>query len=157
MELQRIWHDWVSFTFTFKLFPEAVCMSDPLRLHGLQLARLLCPWNFPRKNTGVGCHFLLQGTFPTQGSNPCLLRLLHWQADSLPLNHLGIPRQHESNENQRKLFFCVLNILKLLQSMPVISWLLLNSEFALFDCSLKMRLGPWNIFFLSQLSVKLCQ
>ena len=30
-------------------------------------ARLLCPWNFPGKNTGEGCHFLLQGIFPTQG------------------------------------------------------------------------------------------
>ena len=45
----------------------------------------------PDKNTGVGCHFLLQGIFPTQGSNLCLLRLLHWQADSLPLSHLGSP------------------------------------------------------------------
>ena len=50
--------------------------------------RLLYPWNFPGKNTGVGCHFLLQGIFPTQGSNPHLLRLLNWQADSLPLSHL---------------------------------------------------------------------
>ena len=41
---------------------------------------LLCPWNFPGKNTGVGCHFLLQGIFLTQGLNP---HLLHWQADSL--------------------------------------------------------------------------
>ena len=32
-----------------------------------------CPWDFPGKNTGVGCYFLLQGIFPTQGSNPCLL------------------------------------------------------------------------------------
>ena len=32
--------------------------------------RLLCPWDFPAKNTGVGCHFLLQGIFPTQLSNP---------------------------------------------------------------------------------------
>ena len=32
--------------------------------------RLLCPWDFPGKSTGVGCHFLLQGIFPTQGSNP---------------------------------------------------------------------------------------
>ena len=31
-----------------------------------------CPWDFPGKSTGVGCHFLLQGTFPTQGSNPAL-------------------------------------------------------------------------------------
>ena len=36
----------------------------------------LCPWDFPGKNTGVGCHFLLQGTFLTQGSNPWLLPLL---------------------------------------------------------------------------------
>ena len=46
---------------------------------------LLCPWNFPGKNTGVGCHFLLQGIFLTQGSNPHLLHRLHWQTDSLPL------------------------------------------------------------------------
>ena len=49
------------------------------------LPRLLCPWASPGKNTGVGCHFLLQGLFPTQGSNPCLLHLLHWQVSSLPL------------------------------------------------------------------------
>ena len=57
-------------------------------------ARLLAtPWTvarqaplsmgFSRKNTAVGCHFLLQGNFPTQGSNLCLL---HWQADSSPLS-----------------------------------------------------------------------
>ena len=39
----------------------------------------------PGKNTGVGCHAFLQGMFPTQGSNPRLLCLLHWQANSLPL------------------------------------------------------------------------
>ena len=48
--------------------------------------RLLCPWDSPGKNTGVGCHLLLQGVFMTQGSNLCLLR---WQVNSLPLNHLG--------------------------------------------------------------------
>ena len=36
-----------------------------------------CPWNFPGKNTGVGCHFLLQGIFLTQGSNLHLLYILH--------------------------------------------------------------------------------
>ena len=40
-------------------------------------ARLLCPWDSPGKTTGVGGHALLQGTFPTQGLNPCLPRLLH--------------------------------------------------------------------------------
>ena len=44
--------------------------------HGLQPTRLFCPWDFPGKDTGVGCHFLLQGIFPTQGSNP---GLLHWR------------------------------------------------------------------------------
>ena len=37
-------------------------MSDSLLPHGLQPTRLLCPWDFPGKNTGVGCHFLLQSS-----------------------------------------------------------------------------------------------
>ena len=37
--------------------------------------RLLCPWDFPGNNTGMDCHFLLQGIFPTQGSNPGLAHL----------------------------------------------------------------------------------
>ena len=40
------------------------------------------------KNAGVGCNFLLQGIFPTQGLN---LHLLHWQVDSLLLSHQGSP------------------------------------------------------------------
>ena len=47
-------------------------------------ARLLCPWDFPGKNTGVGCHFLIQGIFPIQGSNT------HWQVGSLPLPPTGM-------------------------------------------------------------------
>ena len=39
----------------------------------------------PGNNTGVGCHFLLQGILLTQGLNPCLLCFLQWQACSLPL------------------------------------------------------------------------
>ena len=45
--------------------------------------RFLCPWASPGKDTGVGCHAFLQGILLTQGSNPCLLCLLHWQAGSL--------------------------------------------------------------------------
>ena len=63
-------------------------MSAPLRPHGLYIARLLCPWDFPAKNTAVGCHFLLQGIFPAQGWNPSLL---HWKVDSLPLTHQESP------------------------------------------------------------------
>ena len=50
-------------------------MSQCLTLwpHGLQPTRLLYPWNYPSKNTGGGCHFILQGIFPTQGSNLGLL------------------------------------------------------------------------------------
>ena len=51
-----------------------MCLTLFLWPHGLESARHLCPWNFPDKNTVVGCHFLLQGIFPTQGSNPGLLR-----------------------------------------------------------------------------------
>ena len=49
-------------------------VSDSLGPHGLQSTRLLYPWDSPDMNTGVGCHFLLQGIFPTQGLN---LGLLH--------------------------------------------------------------------------------
>ena len=59
-------------------------MSDSLRPHGLQPTRLLCPWYFLGKNTGVG-YALLQGIFMTQGSNPHYLCLLHWQVGSLSL------------------------------------------------------------------------
>ena len=50
-------------------------LCDPM------VPRLLCPWNSPGKNTGVGCHVLLQGIFLTQGSNPGSPVL---PADSLP-------------------------------------------------------------------------
>ena len=46
---------------------------------------------FPRQEYWRGCHFILQGIFPTQGSNLCLPCLLHWQVDCLPLSHLGRP------------------------------------------------------------------
>ena len=46
---------------------------------------------FSRKNTNVGCHFLLQGICPTQGWSLLLLCLLHWQAGSLPLAPPGKP------------------------------------------------------------------
>ena len=49
-------------------------VSNSLWHHGLEPARLLCPWNSPGKNTGAGCHFLLQVVFLTQGCNPGLLR-----------------------------------------------------------------------------------
>ena len=57
--------------------------------HGLYSTKLLCSWNFPGENTGGGCHFFLQNIFLAQGSNLCLLCVLHWEVDSLPLSHQG--------------------------------------------------------------------
>ena len=49
------------------------CVQLFVTLWTVYTARLLCPWDFPGRNTGVGSHSLLQGIFPTQGSNPNLL------------------------------------------------------------------------------------
>ena len=57
-----------------------------------QPTRLRCPWDSPGKNTRVSCHALLQGIFPTQGSNPCLLHFPHWQVGSLPVQPLLISK-----------------------------------------------------------------
>ena len=50
------------------------------------------------KNTGASCHCLLQGIFQIQGSNPCLLHLLPWQAGSLLLAPPGVPKSGIGNE-----------------------------------------------------------
>ena len=85
-----------------KFIKELICVcvscsvvSNSLRPCGLEPSRLVCPCDFPGKNTGVGCHFLLQRIFLTQGSN---LHLLHWQADSLLLSHLILLCQDGTHE-----------------------------------------------------------
>ena len=60
-------------------------------------------WESPIKNTGECCHFLLQGIFPTQGSNPCLLCLLYWQNRSVLQRH----RVSISDEPVISIQFCV--------------------------------------------------
>ena len=66
-----------------------LCSVSAMRPHGLEPTRLLCPWNFSDKNTGVGCHFILQAIFPTQGLNPHLLGLLHCGQILYLLRHQG--------------------------------------------------------------------
>ena len=63
---------------------------------------LLCPWDFPGKNTGAGCHSLLQGLFPTQGSNPCLnpLHLLHWRQILYHQSYQGSPKASTGSYNK---------------------------------------------------------
>ena len=69
---------WKDVQHSYSLY---ACMQSHVWLF---TTRLLCSWNFPGKNTEVGCHLLLQGIFPTQGLNLCVLWPLHWQGDSLP-------------------------------------------------------------------------
>ena len=63
-----------------------------LRPRRLQPARLLCLWDSLGKKTGVGCHALLLGVFPTQGSSSGLSHLLRQPAGSLPLAPPGKPK-----------------------------------------------------------------
>ena len=65
-------------------------MSNCLQPHGLQPTRLLCPWDFPGKSTGVHCHFLLQGIFLAQGLNP---GLLHCRQTLYRLSYQGSPNK----------------------------------------------------------------
>ena len=69
--------------YRYDIFSRVWTLCDP--------GRLLCLWDSLGKNTGVGCHELLQGIFPTQGWNPRLLCLLHWPAGSLLLVLPGKP------------------------------------------------------------------
>ena len=89
--------------FSFKIIFCYCCLFAKLcpvlcSPHGLQPTRFLCPWDFPGKNTGVDCHFLLQGIFPTQGSNLCLL---HQQVGSSLLSYQG----NQNNQHILKVFF----------------------------------------------------
>ena len=67
---------------------EVAQSCETLRSHGLLPTRLLHLWNFPGKSTGVGCHFLLQGIFPTRGLNPglphCRQTLYHLSLQGSP-------------------------------------------------------------------------
>ena len=70
--------------------------------HGLQTARLLCPWDFPSKNPRVGCHALPPGDLPNPGiefTSPVSLAL---QADSLPLSRWGSPQNMFNKHNSIK-------------------------------------------------------
>ena len=97
---QRAMYDWQSRkTMRVTLSCACVCahrwvVSNSLWPHGLEPASLFCPWDFPDKNTEVGCHFFLQGIFLTHKSNRCLLHC-KWspilQKDSLVLSHQEFP------------------------------------------------------------------
>ena len=92
-------------------------MSSSLRPHGLQPARLLCPWTSPGKNTEVVSHSLLQGIFLTQGSNLGLLhcrRILYW------LSHQGSPHIYTYTYIYKLFsrFFSIIDYHKILNMVP---------------------------------------
>ena len=68
----------------------ASVLSASLRPYGLKPARLLCPWDYLGKNTGMGCPGLLQRIFPTRDQT-YVSDLLHWQVGPLPLVPPGKP------------------------------------------------------------------
>ena len=75
-------------------------LCDPMVL-------LCCPWDSPGKNTGVGCHCLLQGIFPTQGSNLYLLSHLYWQVAFLRLEPPGKPPPPQVFTIHKQVQFCL--------------------------------------------------
>ena len=100
-------------------------------------------WNFPSKNTGVGCNFLFQGIFSTQGSNP---HLLYWQVDSIP--HVPPGKPH--------LIFTYLQIFQFFCVWLISSFIPLQSEKMLDRISIFLDLikicfvveltGEWSLY-----------
>ena len=94
--LQMLWvcifHiSYISFLFYVFMHEVASVVSDSLWPYGSEPTRLLCPWDSPEKNTGVGCHALLQGIFPTPGLKSESLTSPALEAGSLLLVPPGKP------------------------------------------------------------------
>ena len=89
----------ISYLFLYFVSSGETCVvfsvvPDVLWPYVLWPAGLLCPWDSPGTNTGVGFHFLSQAIFLTQGLNPHFLCLLHWQVGSLSLVTPQKPWRH---------------------------------------------------------------
>ena len=87
---------WNKKTVTLQLF-SCLALFDSLRPLGLQPSRLLCLWDSPGKKTGVGCHALLQGIFPTQGSHPHCRLILY---EGSPQVHTHTHTHHTHTHTQ---------------------------------------------------------
>ena len=123
-------------------------VSDPLRPHGLQPIRLLCSWNFPGKNTGVGSHSLLQGIFPTQGSN---LGLQHCREIHYCLSYQRSPR---SCLLESKSVVCIDKEFR--RSLwRKRGWISCQSSFSWICAFTKAVSSAWNSFTTTHLPVKL--
>ena len=113
--------------------------------HAQLPARLLCPWDFPGKNTGVGCHFLLQGILLTQGLNLRLLHFLHWQADSLHCTTWEAQEvQQEWKKQMIRMMWSELKWQKWKSHCILVAHILFNSEFQVY---------PTFIFYLTPIVI----
>ena len=115
-------------------------VSDSVRSHRQQPTRLSCPWDSPGKNTGVGCHFLLQRIFPTQGSNP---GLTHCRQMLYRLSHQG-------SKTQETVF--ITTSLTIVENNKITLWLLggwLCSLLSLIVCSSTLGFYFWLIQYYS--------
>ena len=88
--IQHTWNECVCILSHVRLCSTPWTVAQQASL-SMGFSRLLCLWDSPGKNTGVGCHAFIQGIFLTHGSNPPLLCLLHWQPGSLLLAPPGKP------------------------------------------------------------------
>ena len=117
----------------------------PLWPHGLLPTRLFCPWDFRDKNTGVSCHFLLQGILPTQGSNT---GVLHFRQILYHLRHQEIP-YHTLNYIPRLLVLqAVLQICAESGCLPCnIEWTGIGFTYSTYFCYLcYQNLETWTKF-----------
>ena len=104
------------------------------------------PWSFSGKSTGVGCRFLLQGIFPTQGSNP---GLPHYRQTLYHLSHQGSPKKFSPflktsfSPSSQSIPEMVYPSLPTLHPIPCLSGLLAsaNLHLPLYSCSI-FHIGP---------------
>ena len=88
---------WVEWWLPKRYVSSSVVSDSVQAMDCMESTRLLCPWDSPGKNTGVGCHSLLQGSFLTQGSN---LSLLHCRQILYLLTHQGSPPKDMAKEGE---------------------------------------------------------
>ena len=126
-------------------------MSTSLWPHGLHPSRLPYPWGSPSKNTGVGSHSLLQGIFPTHGSNP---GLPHCRQILYQLSHRGSPTSSKETifeRNTSKTFFAVVFFPDWQCSLSSVFWLgefmLVTSNFSECSCDTERMESHWETRF----------
>ena len=139
-------------------------MSDSLRPHGLWPIRLFCPRDFPGKSAGVGCHFLLQGIFPTQELNAglphcgqTLYHLSHQGVCLVLIIVLGLCEMlifGEAGDFILKIFFCLIFFLSLFFSslfLPPFSFLELHCH--IYYTAWYFTTSPLFLYYINSIDV----